>query len=101
MTTSNDRSTATTSAAVRALASRRWRFAILLTVLMIVTYFGFILLVAYAPGLLGTLLQPGLSIGIVLGVLVIVMVWAITFAYVRWANLRYDPALAALREQHR
>lgn len=87
--------------ATRAVAAQRWRIAILLTSGMVFVYFGFIALVAFRPALLGTLVSPGLSIGIVLGACVIVAAWLLTFSYVRWANTVYDPALAALRETHR
>lgn len=86
--------------ATRALAVQRWRIAAVLTALMVLVYFGFIALVAYNAPLLATLMQEGLSLGIVLGALVIVLAWVLTFVYVSWANRVYDPALAALREQH-
>lgn len=86
--------------ATRALAVQRWRIAATLTVGMIVVYFGFIALVAYRPALLAGLLQEGLSLGILLGALVIVAAWVLTFVYVTWANRVYDPALAALRSHH-
>ena len=85
--------------ATRALALRRWRIAATLTALMVLVYFGFIALVAFQPLLLGRLLGEGLSLGIVLGALVIVAAWLLTFVYVSWANRVYDPALAALRQQ--
>ena len=84
-------------AATRSLARARWRVAAVLTLLMVGVYFGFILLVAYRPALLGGLVSDGLSLGIVLGALVIVSAWALTLIYVQWANRVYDPALAALR----
>ncbi|HEY0932026.1 MAG TPA: DUF485 domain-containing protein [Gemmatimonas sp.] len=87
-------------AATRRLAAQRWRTALLLTITMVVIYFGFILLVAFNPALLGRRIGEGLSLGIVLGALVIVAAWLLTFAYVSWANRTYDPALKALREQH-
>ena len=90
----------TAAVATRALAVRRWRVAATLTILMVCVYFGFIALVAYQPKLLGSQLQDGLSIGIVLGALVIVAAWVLTYIYVRWANRTYDPALAALRAHH-
>lgn len=86
--------------ATKALAAKRWRVAAVLTAGMVVVYFGFIALVAWRPDLLGQLLQEGLSLGIVLGALVIVAAWALTLVYVSWANRTYDPALAALRAQH-
>lgn len=88
------------AAATRALAIRRWRFAATLTVLMVCVYFGFIALVAYEPKFLATQVQDGLSIGIILGALVIVAAWVLTYVYVRWANSTYDDALASLRAHH-
>jgi uncharacterized membrane protein (DUF485 family) len=84
-------------ARLRALAAARWRVAISLTVAMIVVYFGFITLIAFAKPLLGRRLAPGLSLGILLGVLVIIASWLLTWVYVRWANDRYDAELQQLR----
>ncbi len=85
-------------AALARLAARRARVAGVLTAAVVAIYFGFILLIAYAKPLLATQLRPGLSLGILLGALVIVVSWALTWVYVRWANRHYDPALAALRK---
>lgn len=76
------------------LARRRWRVAITLTVLVVLVYFGFVLLVAFNKPLMGRLLTPGLSVGIVLGAAVIVAAWLLTLVYVRWANRTYDRELA-------
>jgi uncharacterized membrane protein (DUF485 family) len=84
---------------LRALDAARWRIAIALTVAMMVLYFGFILLVAYDKALLGTLVVPGLSLGILLGALVIVAAWVLIWIYVRWANRHYDAAIDALRDR--
>jgi uncharacterized membrane protein (DUF485 family) len=83
-------------ARLRAVAAARWKIAIALTGAMIVLYFGFVLLIAFAKPLLGRLLAPGLSLGIVLGAGVIVCSWLLTWIYVRWANTRYDAKLRAL-----
>lgn len=82
---------------LRALAGRRWRVALLLTGGMIIIYFGFILLVAYNRPLMGRLLMPGLSLGILLGALVIIAAWLLTLVYVRWANRHYDAELHRLK----
>ena len=50
--------------------------------IMLVIYFGFILLVAYQKPLLGQQIVPGLSWGILLGALVIASAWILTFVYV-------------------
>lgn len=68
-----------------------------LTIAMMLVYFGFILLVAFNKPLLGVLIVPGLSLGILLGALVIVIAWVLTWAYVRWANAHYDPSRERLR----
>jgi uncharacterized membrane protein (DUF485 family) len=82
---------------LKALDDARWRIAIRLTIAMMVLYFGFILLVAYAKPLLGMLVIPGLSLGILLGALVIIAAWVLIWIYVRWANTHYDAAIDALR----
>ncbi len=85
-------------ARLRALAARRTRFAIALTATMIVMYFGFILLIAFDKTLMGRLVAPGLSLGILLGALVIVVSWLLTWVYVRWANTHYDRELAEITQ---
>ena len=81
---------------LRTLAAARWRIALTLTAVMIVVYFGFIALIAYNREFLSILLAPGLTVGIVLGALVIVVSWLLTFWYVRWANTHYDERLAEI-----
>jgi uncharacterized membrane protein (DUF485 family) len=62
-----------------------------LSAAMCVIYFGFILLVAYAPGVLGASLTGGVTtVGIVIGLLVIVMAFVLTGFYVSRANNVYD-----------
>lgn len=86
------------SVALRELHAARWRIAITLTVAVVIVYFGFVLLIAFDKPLMGTLLTRGLSLGILLGVVVIVASWLLTWWYVRWANANYDARLSALRE---
>ena len=78
------------------LARARARIATVLTLAMIVLYFGFVTLIAYDKPLMGRLLAPGLSLGILLGVLVIVGSWVLTWIYVRWANRHYDAAVGRI-----
>ena len=81
---------------LRTLAARRWRIAIALTAAMILNYFGFIALIAFRKPLMGSLVARGLSLGILLGALVIVVSWLLTWYYVRWANSRYDAEVKRL-----
>jgi uncharacterized membrane protein (DUF485 family) len=82
---------------LKALDSARWRVAVRLTAAMMVVYFGFILLVAYDKPLLTSLVAPGLSLGILLGAMVIIAAWVFIWIYVRWANQHYDAKIEALR----
>ena len=84
-------------AALEELAGRRNRVALALTAAMLAVYFGFILLVAFDKPLLGTSLTEGLSLGILLGVVVVLATWALIWVYVRWANRSYEPELDRLR----
>ena len=83
---------------LEAVSAARWRVAISLTAAMMVAYFGFILLVAFNKPLLGSVIMPGLSLGMLLGVLVIIIAWTLTWIYVRWANTHYDASLERLRQ---
>ncbi len=82
--------------ALQMLARRRWHMGIGLSAVMVIIYFGFVLLVAFNKNGLGTLLAPGLSVGIILGALVIVLTWAVTWFYVRWANTHIDAEIERL-----
>ena len=85
--------------ALAALAAARWRIALLLTSTMMFIYFGFILLIAFNKPLMGSLILPGLSLGILLGALVIVSAWVLIFVYVRWANNNYDEKIARILQK--
>ena len=69
------------------LVAERRSLGITVSALMFVIYFGFILLVAYAPGFLGASLTGGvMTIGVLLGLLVIVFAFLLTGYYVSRAN---------------
>ena len=87
---------ATSDEQIRALARARSKIAITLTMAMMLIYFGFIALVAFDKTLLARKVTSGLSLGILLGALVIVASWLLTWYYVRWANTHYDTALDAI-----
>lgn len=76
------------------VAAARWRLSIFLTAAMTLIYVGFILLIAFNKALLGIVLMPGLSVGILLGVIVILVAWALILVYVRWTNKHYDRVVA-------
>ena len=81
------------------LTRRRWHIALSLSTVVVVIYFGFVLLVAFDRALVSILLAPGLSLGILLGALVIVSAWLTTWIYVRWANNHFDRRVKELRAE--
>jgi uncharacterized membrane protein (DUF485 family) len=86
------------TARLDALARARTRIAGALTAAMVTIYFGFILLIAWAKPLMARQVVPGVSLGILLGALVIVASCLLILVYVYWANRHYDPALKLWRE---
>ena len=86
---------------VHSIAAKRWKIAIVLSVIMLVIYLGFILLVAFDKPFLSVLLGPGLSVGILLGALTIVSCWILNGIYVVWANRVYDEEVAQVLRSRR
>ncbi|KDE36231.1 DUF485 domain-containing protein [Kosakonia radicincitans] len=80
------------SAHFRELVERRQRFAFSLSIIMLIIYVGFILLIAFAPHWLGTPLHEGTSVtrGIPIGIGVIVISFVLTGVYVWRANGEFD-----------
>jgi uncharacterized membrane protein (DUF485 family) len=79
------------------LAARRFRVAVWLTLAMLAVYFAFILLIAFDKELLARRITDGLSLGILLGVVVVLATWVLTWIYVGWVNRRYEPGIRRLR----
>ncbi len=80
------------SARFKELVRKRQSFATLLSVIMLVLYVGFILLIAFAPAWLGTPLHQGTNVtrGIPIGVGLIVISFLLTGVYVWRANGEFD-----------
>jgi len=84
------------------LVRRRSSLGWLLSAVMLVIYFGFILLVAYAPKFLGIPLGSGVTtIGIPVGLSVIVLAFVLTGIYARRANSSYDVLIRKIVEENR
>lgn len=76
------------------LIRRRSSLGWSLSLIIMIIYFGFILLVAYAPKFLGSPLGSSvITIGIPIGLFVIVSAFLLTGVYVAKANASYDPLI--------
>ena len=72
------------------MVSTRNSIIAILTVLTLITYFGFIFLMAYGKETLSAKISENITIGLPIGVAVIVISWILTFTYANWANRKYD-----------
>lgn len=83
------------------LVSRRWSVSMVLLVLLFVTYYGYILLIPYAPELMKAKIGEVTTAAIPIGVGVIAIAFLLTAIYVSWANTTYDPEVNRLKGQLR
>jgi uncharacterized membrane protein (DUF485 family) len=82
------------------LVAKRTRFAWTLSAAMLVIYFGFIFIIAFAPKSLGTPIGSGvMTIGIPVGLFVIVSAFILTGIYVRRANSEFDAITRQIVEE--
>ncbi len=82
------------------LVKSRSSFAIKLSLLMLSVYFLFILTIAFKPSLLQTPLTSGsvITIGIPLGVFIIVFAFVLTGIYTKRANSEFDSLSKKIKE---
>ena len=81
------------------LVKRRGRFTLVLSIIMLVAYFGYVALIAFDKALLARPIGGGVtSLGIPVGVGIILLAILLTGLYVRRANREFDPLVKALRD---
>ena len=83
--------------ALERLSRKRSWLSMGLTACVLVGFISFVYLVAFRKDIVGHLLMDGLSVGIALGALTMLMVWVVTLIYVLWANMFYDQAVDRIR----
>ena len=83
------------------LVAKRNRYSFIMTTLMMVVYFGYILLIAFNKEWLATKVAPGMvmTIGIPMGLGVILFTIIITIIYVRRANTEFDTEAAQVLKE--
>ncbi|MEW6771909.1 MAG: DUF485 domain-containing protein [Bacillota bacterium] len=78
------------------LITSRWVVAAILTALVFLTYYGFILMIGLSRETLARKIGEATTLGIPLAVTVIVVSFVLTLVYVGWANTIYDKKVASL-----
>ncbi len=81
------------------LASRKDGISAKLTIVTLGIYYGFIYLIAYQRDLFANKIAGNVTLGVALGIGVILACWVLTGIYVRWANKNYDAMVARLKEK--
>ena len=83
------------------LVSKRTKFAWILAVLMLLIYYGFILIIAFDKEFLSQQLWEGsiTTVGIPIGLGVIVSAFILTGIYVYRANSEFDRLTAEIKEE--
>jgi uncharacterized membrane protein (DUF485 family) len=82
------------------LVSTRSKFGWTLAVMMLVVYYGYILLIAFNKDLLSKKIGDGvMTWGIPIGLFVIIFTVVITGIYVRRANSEFDDLTAEIRRE--
>jgi uncharacterized membrane protein (DUF485 family) len=76
------------------LVSRRRRFVVPALVFSMIWYFGFIVLAGYAPDFMGEKLFSDFTVGYALALSQFVLVWGLSWAYLRKADREFDPLAA-------
>ncbi|MEA2073852.1 MAG: DUF485 domain-containing protein [Campylobacterota bacterium] len=82
------------------LVQTRTKFAINLSIAMLVVYFTFILTIAFNPSLLGTPLSSDsvTTIGIPIGIAIIIFAFILTGIYIKRANSEFDDLNNAIKK---
>lgn len=85
----------------QAFVSKRNSYALVMTILMMVAYYGYILLIAFNKELLAQKLGAGMvtSMGVPMGLGVIIFTIVITAIYVRRANTEFDTEAAEILKE--
>jgi uncharacterized membrane protein (DUF485 family) len=87
-----------TSDRFKALVRKRWTVSFILTVLLFVSYYGIILVIAYGKDFLSQKVGEFTNWGILLGVFGIIFAWILTAVYVIWANNVYDKEVDSIKQ---
>ena len=78
------------------LITERNSFAWMLSIIMLVIYYGFIALVAFAPTVIAVKLFGSITVGLVLGLAIILAAIILTGVYVLRANAEFDDLTKAI-----
>ncbi len=83
----------------KSLVRQKWIVSLVLTLVMLIIYFGFILLIAFDKPFLAKPIGLNLTLGLPVGIGILVLAWLLTGIYIIWANRSYDKRVDELKKK--
>jgi len=87
------------SAEFKRMVTKRWTISVVLTIALFLIYYGYIMLIAVNRPFMARKIGEFTTLGIPLGIAVIVLSWLLTYAYVVWANRVHDVEVKRLKDK--
>ena len=81
------------------LVSKRTKFAWILSASILIVYYSFILVIAFAPGVFGMKVGAMTTLGIPVGIAIILFAFLITGIYVYRANGEFDRLTNEIKQE--
>jgi uncharacterized membrane protein (DUF485 family) len=81
------------------LVRKRTSISVILTIIICVVYFTFLLIIAFDKELLANKIGENITLGLPVGVGLIIFTWLITGFYVYWSNHSYDKNVLNLKKK--
>ncbi|MDD3325348.1 MAG: DUF485 domain-containing protein [Sulfurospirillaceae bacterium] len=84
------------------LVQKRGRFALILSIIMLVVYYSFILVIAFSPSTFAQKIGNGVTtLGIPVGLSIIIIAFVLTGIYTQRANGEFDELTNQIKEESR
>jgi uncharacterized membrane protein (DUF485 family) len=81
------------------IVAKRWSVSGILLVLLFISYYGYIIIIGSNKAFFAQKIGEVTTLGIPVGVGVIVFAFILTATYIAWANKIYDPEVERLKNQ--
>jgi uncharacterized membrane protein (DUF485 family) len=83
------------------LSGQKNTVSLVLAMLELILYFGFVALIAFNKSFLSAKLSGAITVGIPIAVGTILLSWVLTGVYILWANNKYDVLVKKVRDKVR
>ena len=84
---------------LKKLIKQKWTVSLLLTLLLFIIYFGFIFLIAFNRAALTVLIYRNVTIGLPIGIGILIATWLLTGIYILWANKKHDLQVEEIKKK--